>query len=123
MTLQEKVLYHQIHPLKLAADIGCEPVSLYFLWQHDLFIGLVTHFGPPVVASLWLIGRADLEPCKNSAGGAFLRRHMTRTVEVIRLAGDLAMIAGAWANRPSVIGCGLAVVVLAWCSGLVRARI
>jgi len=29
MTLKEKILYHQVHPLKLAADIGCEPVSLY----------------------------------------------------------------------------------------------
>jgi hypothetical protein len=32
MTLQEKILYHQIHPLKLAADIGCELASLYFFW-------------------------------------------------------------------------------------------
>jgi hypothetical protein len=123
MTLQEKILYHQIHPLKLAADISCEPVSLYFLWQRNLFVGLIMHFGPPVAATLWLIRRADLEAYKNSAGGAFLRRHMTKTVEAIRLAGDLVMMAGAWLHRPSMIGCGLAVVALAWCSGLIRTRI
>ena len=55
MTLKEKILYHQIHPLKLAADIGCEPVSLYFFWQHDLVLGLATHFVPPIAASLILI--------------------------------------------------------------------
>jgi hypothetical protein len=29
MTPQEKMLYHQIHPLKLATDISAEIVSLY----------------------------------------------------------------------------------------------
>jgi hypothetical protein len=114
MTLQEKILYHQIHPLKLAADIGSEPVSLY------LFFGLATHFVPPIAASLWLIARADLEAYKNSAGGAFLRRHMTRTVEAIRLLGDLLMALGAWIRRPSIIAIGLAIVVLAWGSGFMR---
>jgi hypothetical protein len=55
MTLKEKVLYHQIHPWKLTADIGCEPLSLYFFWQHDLALGLATHFLPPIAASLILI--------------------------------------------------------------------
>jgi hypothetical protein len=120
MTLQEKILYHQIHPLKLAADIGSEPVSLYLFWRHNLFLGLATHFVPPIAASLWLIARADLEAYKNSAGGAFLRRHMTRTVEAIRLLGDLLMALGAWIRRPSIIAIGLAIVVLAWGSGFMR---
>ena len=55
MTLKEKALYHQIHPLKLTADIGCEPISLYFFWRHDLALGLATHFVPPIAASLILI--------------------------------------------------------------------
>jgi hypothetical protein len=118
MTLQEKILYHQIHPLKLIADIGCEPISLYFFWQRDLLLGLATHFAPPVAASLWLIRYADLETYKTSAGGAFLRRHMTRAVEAIRLAGDLLLMVGAWMHRPWMIAFGLAVIVLAWGSGL-----
>lgn len=40
MTLEEKILYHQIHPLKLAADIAGEPVSLYWFWQHKLLLGM-----------------------------------------------------------------------------------
>jgi hypothetical protein len=120
MTLQEKILYHQIHPLKLAADIGCEPVSLYFFWQHDLLLGLVTHLVPPVVASLWLISRANLEAYKDSAGGAFLRRHMTRTIEAIRLAGDILMAVGAWVHSPWLIALGVTIVVLAWTSGFMR---
>jgi hypothetical protein len=120
MTLQEKILYHQIHPLKLAADIGCEPVSLYFFWQHNLLLGLATHFAPPIAASFWLIARANLEAYKNSAGGAFLRRHMTRTVEAIRLLGDLLMAVGAWIRLPSLIASGAVIIVLAWASGFAR---
>jgi hypothetical protein len=120
MTLQEKILYHQIHPLKLAADIGCEPVSLYFFWRHNLLLGLIAHFAPPVAASLWLIARANLEAYKDSVGGAFLRRHMTRTVEAIRLLGDLLMAVGAWVHLSSLIALGVAIIVLAWASGLMR---
>jgi hypothetical protein len=120
MTLQEKILYHQIHPLKLAADIGCEPISLYFFWRHNLLLGLITHFAPPIAASLWLIFRANLEAYKDSAGGAFLRCHMTRTVEAIRLTGDILMAVGAWIHLPSLIALGVAIIVLAWASGFVR---
>lgn len=117
MTLKEKILYHQIHPLKLAADIGSEPVSLYFFWHHDLVLGLATHFVPPIATSLILVGCADLETMKSSSSGRYLQRHMTRTVEGIRLAGDIVMVCGAWFHQPALIVAGLAVVVLAWCSG------
>jgi len=117
MTLKEKILYHQIHPLKLAADIGCEPVSLYFFWQHDLVLGVATHFVPPIAASLILICCTDFAGIKSSKAGAYLRRHMTRTIEGIRLAGDVVMVFGAWFHRPFLIVAGLAVVAIAWCSG------
>jgi hypothetical protein len=51
VTLKEKVLFHQIHPAKLATDVGAAVISFYFLWQHDLVIGLLTHFTPPPIAS------------------------------------------------------------------------
>ena len=119
MTLKEKILYHQIHPGKLAADIACEPLSLDWFWQHKLLLALAAHFIPPVAASLALIGSAKLERQKDSAAGAFRRRHMTRTIEGLRFAGDIGMVLGAWFREPSSIVLGLAVVVLAWSSGLV----
>jgi hypothetical protein len=77
MTLKEKSLYHQIHPLKLATDIGCESLSLYFFRRHDLVPGLVTHFAPPIAVSLALILCADFESIKESRAGAHLRRYVT----------------------------------------------
>jgi hypothetical protein len=117
--LKEKILYHQIHPLKLTTDTGCEPLSLYFFWHHDLVLGLTRHFLPPITVSLVLICCGDFEAQKRSRAGAYLRRHMTRTVEGIRFAGDIAMVLGAWFYQPSLIIVSLAVVVLSWCSGLV----
>ena len=118
--MKEKILYHQIHPLKLSADIGCEPISLYFFWHHDLALGLATHFVPPIAASLILILLADFEAIKRSRAGAYLRRNMTGTVEAIRFAGDIVMVLGAWFHQPLLIILGLAGVVLAWCSGIAR---
>lgn len=120
MTLNERVLYHQIHPLKLTADIGCEPVSLYFFWHYDLALGLATHFVPPIAASLILIRCADFEAIKRSRAGAYLRRNMTRIVEGIRFAGDIVMVLGAWFHRPPLIIAGLVVIVIAWSSGGIR---
>ena len=122
MTLNEKILYHQIHPLKLAADIGCEPVSLYFFWQHNLLAGLTMHSVPPIVTSLLLIRYGDLDAYKNSTAGTYLNRHTTRSVEGVRFAGDIVMVLGAWFHHVSFIALCLAVIILAWCSGLVRKR-
>ena len=120
MTLEEKSLYHQIHPLKLATDIGCEPLSLYFFWRHDLVLGLATHFVPPIAASVVLILCGDFEAIKKSRAGAYLLRHMTRTMEAIRLVGDIVMVLGAWFHQPSLIVMGLVVIVIGWCSGWFR---
>ena len=79
MTLKEKVLFHQIHPAKLATDIAAAVISLYFLWQHDLVIGLLTHFTPPPIASAAVIRFADLDSYKTSRLSAYLARYMTPT--------------------------------------------
>ena len=117
MRLREKALYHQIHPAKLATDILTEPVSLYFFWRHDLWIGLASHFGPPIAATGLLITLADLAPLKASRLGGYVSRHMTRAVQATRLAGDLVMVAGAWLRSPWIIAGGVAIVVAAWLSG------
>ena len=120
MLLREKALYHQIHPLKLATDILSEPVSLYFLWQHRLALGLITHFVPPILASVLTIAFANLERQKASTFGRYIARFMTRGTEGVRLAGDIVMVFGAWYRAPFIIAGGIAIVILAWLSGLLR---
>ncbi len=118
MTLKERALYHQIHPLKLATDIVASVASLYLLWEHMIAAGLFVHFVPPVIASAALIRYANLDAQAQSPFGRYVARHMTRTTEAIRLFGDLVTMLGAWEHDPLLIAAGYAVIVGAWCNGL-----
>jgi len=122
MNFANKVLYHQIHPLKLGTDILASLVSLYFFWQHKLFIGLILHLAPPIIASLAVIYAFDLGPQRQSAFGQYLKRTMTHAIEAIRLMGDIVMVLGAWFHSVPLIGVVLAIVVAGWLSGVVRAQ-
>jgi len=46
------MLFHQVHPAKLGTDVAAAIVSFYFLWRHELVLGLLLHFIPPPIASL-----------------------------------------------------------------------
>jgi len=120
MNFADKVLYHQIHPLKLGADILASLVSLYFFWQHKLCIGLILHLVPPIIASLAVIYAFDLEPQRQSALGQYVKRTMTHGIEAIRLIGDILMVLGAWFHSIPLIRVGLAIVAAGWLNGVVR---
>lgn len=122
VTLKEKILFHQIHPAKLATDVGAAIVSLYFLWQHQLLIGLLTHFFPPPVGSAVVIRFAQLESYKNSRLGAYIARYMTPTAQATRLAGDLITVVAAWHQSAAGVVFGLAIIITAWTYGLLPLR-
>ena len=120
MNFREKKLYHQIHPLKLATDIGVTPVFLFFFWHHQIAPALLVGFVPPVVVSAaMMIWPADLEGLKNSSLGRYVSKHMTPTIEAVRFLTLVPMAWGAWTHRFSLIGLGLFVLLLAWCNGLI----
>lgn len=121
MLWHERALYHQIHPLKLAVDILTEPISLYLLWRHDLAVGLIAHFVPPIAASALMVAFGSFEAQKRSTLGRYVSRHMTRGVEATRFLGDIVMVLGAWYRAPALIATGLVIVAAAWLSGLVKA--
>jgi hypothetical protein len=81
MNFADKVLYHQIHPLKLGTDILASLVSLYFFWQHKFLVGLILHLAPPIIASLVVIYAVDFEPQRQSAFGQYVKRTMTYRME------------------------------------------
>jgi hypothetical protein len=122
MTLKERALYHQIHPLKLGTDILASIVSLYFFWQHELVIGLALHFLPPIIASGLLIRYGELEPYRESSLGRYVGRYMTRTIEGVRLFGDLVTIMAAWKHDWLLLAAGFAVILGAWCNGLLPTK-
>ncbi len=122
MTLKERALYHQIHPLKLATDVLASVVSLYFFWQHQLAVGFAVHFLPPFIASGLLMRYGALEIYRDSSFGRYVARYMTRTIEGLRLFGDIVTIIGAWSHDWLLLAAGFAVVLGAWCNGLLPTR-
>jgi len=69
MDFNEKVLYHQIHPAKLAADVSGSIVSTYLMWHRRLAWAMFAAFVPAVLASVLVIRYADLDRRKHSRFG------------------------------------------------------
>ena len=122
MNQKEKILFHQVHPAKLATDIVSAIVSLYFLWQHELLIGLIAHFVPPPVGSFFVIRFARLEPYKNGRLDRYLVRYMTPSAQASRLLGDLITVIAACYQSAAGIAFGLIIIVAAWSYGVVLCR-
>ena len=54
LTSSEKLLYHQIHPLKLAVDITTSLGSTWLLWRHELALGLLVAWVPSIAITMLL---------------------------------------------------------------------
>jgi hypothetical protein len=120
MDFGEKVLYHQIHPAKLAADIGASYVSTYLMWRRRFAWAMLGAFVPAVLASILVIQYADLERRKHSRFGRYVHRYMNWRMSAWRSLGQVVMWFGAWYRVGKLIPIGLAIVVGAWASGVWR---
>jgi len=119
MDFRDKMLYHQIHPLKLATDIAVTPISLWFLWHHRIKAALVVGLIPPIAVSVaMMIYPPDLQSLKNSSLGKYVSKYMSPAIEVVRLLGLIPMVVGTWIHEPWFIALGLLVVLFAWGYGL-----
>jgi hypothetical protein len=118
VTREEKILYHQIHPLKLLTDCTAGFAALPLLWRRRLRAALLVTLVPPILSSILIIRYVDLEPYKRSAFGRYVERYMTREMQGVRLAGYLIMSLGAWYRRPWSVPLGLLVVLFGWSRGI-----
>lgn len=57
----DTILIHQLHPLKLAADISASVVSNILLWQHRLGPALLARYLPPIAGSALVIRFGDMD--------------------------------------------------------------
>jgi hypothetical protein len=120
MDFGEKVLYHQIHPAKLAADVGASLVSTFLMWRRRFVAAMLAAFIPATIASVLVIRYADLEKRKRSPFGRYIGRYMNRRVEAWRFFGQVVVWVGAWYRVGKLVPIGVAIVVAAWASGLWR---
>jgi hypothetical protein len=121
MDFNEKVLYHQIHPAKLATDVSGSIVSTYLMWRRRFVAAMLAAFVPAILASVLVIRYVDLERRKHSRFGRYMRRYMDRRVlDAWRFFGQVVMWVGAWYRVGKLVPIGWAIVVATWASGLWR---
>ena len=124
MTFQEKMLYHQIHPIKLLTDIGVTIPACSLFWQHEIVAAIAMALLPPIIVSVGIVlGDVDLERYKHSSLGRYVRVYMTRTVEAVRLVGFALMAAGSWLHEAWLLPVGVVLVLLAWLRGVIWPRL
>ena len=120
LTLRERVLYHQIHPAKLYADIATALVGIDLFWRHALVPGLIIALLPPLLVSAVLVREANLERYRSSLMGAYLRQFMPPWVQAVRLFGVGVAFYAAWYHFPAGVISGLALVAICWANGIGR---
>lgn len=119
MDPNERLLYHQIHPLKLVTDLIALAIALYLLWAHQAIFAILVLFVPTTLVSMLIVRSADLERLKESPAGHYLKTYMTRPVEFTRSAGLAVVVLGAWNHFAWVMIVGGLIIVGAWASGLI----
>ena len=122
MDRRDRLLYHQIHPLKLATDVGTSVIAAAAFWRHALILGVAVGFVPSIFVTVALLRWANLERYASSSFGRYVRRFMTRRVEAARFAGLIPLWGGAWLHRPAVIGLGALWIVSCWLWGVRPSR-
>ena len=118
MTRAQRLLYHQIHPLKLLTDVASSFASTWLLWEKQWILAAVVGLGPSLVVTALLLWLADLEPLARTPMGAYVARFMTRKVEALRFSGQIVMWAGAAAHVVWLLPLGFMIVVFGWLRGL-----
>jgi hypothetical protein len=119
-TLTDRVLLHQVHPLKLAADISASLISNVLLWNDSAVSGILIRLALPVAGSTITLRFGDIERLRSTPAGRYVLEHMPPSAMAVRLAGDVLMALGCWFRRPAVIVIGAAVIAAGWSHGLVR---
>jgi hypothetical protein len=118
LTLQQHILVHQVHPVKLAVDIGASVVSNVLLWRRHLRAGLLVRYLSPPIGSALVLGFADIDRLTSTTRARYVLDHMPPAMVAIRLAGDTLMAIGAWRRRPDYIVLSVLVVLVGWSHGL-----
>jgi len=118
VSLSERLLYHQIHPVKVGTDVSAALIALVLCWRHRVLVALAASIIPPAVSSALLITYADLTPYRQSAAGRYLKRSMTGWVQALRFVGFGIMLLGSWKHARGVVAGGAVLIVIGWFHGL-----
>ena len=114
---RDAVLLHQVHPLKLSADISASLISNVLLCRHRLGAGLAVRLLVPMAGSGAVLTMCDVESLRDTEAGRYVLEHMPSEAMAVRLAGDAVMALGAWRRSLNMMAAGLLIVAVGWSHG------
>jgi len=118
LAFRERIVIHQIHPVKLATDWVTGILAGWLLWDHQIVTALLVGFVPSVVVSLYMIIRVDLGRLADTPFGRYVASPRTRPSDGIRFLGLIVAWWGAWMNMVLPVAAGVAVILFGWIRGL-----
>ena len=118
LRLRERIILHQVHPLKLAVDWVTGFAAAWLFWEKEILAAFLVGLFPSVIISAYMISRTDLARYRDTPLGRYFLSPLTRPNDQVRLAGLVVMWGGSWLNSVPVAAAGLAVILLAWGKGL-----
>ncbi len=118
MTLKEKQLYQQIHPMRLVTDWSTGMGACWLFWINEMWFGVLLAFLPSLIVSLLIVRYADLEKIKNSKFGAYFLRTYNKIAEFIRFIGFFVLASGSWWHSPWVMAAGFLIIAGTWVYGV-----
>ena len=118
MQLREKVLVHQVHRAKVAADVTASVVSGVLLWHGRPKVALAVRVLVPVAGSGAVLALADLDALARTRRGQYVLAHMPPSAQAVRLAGDALMGIGAHRRSRVLLVMGAALIAGGWSLGL-----
>jgi hypothetical protein len=120
--LRDRILLHQVHPVKLAVDWGTGLTAAWLFWDQRLPAALLVGLVPSLLISVYLILRVDLSRYRDSPLGRYFLSPLTRPGDAVRLIGLIVMWTGAWFQSILAAVAGLALILSAWGRGLLVKR-
>lgn len=118
MRMTEGALLHQVHPVKLSADVTASIVSDILLWRERPVAAVAVRCLVPVAGSAAVLGLADLDSLARTRRGRYVLAHMPPSAQAIRMAGDALMAFGAYRRNPAMFAAGASMVVVGWSHAL-----
>jgi hypothetical protein len=114
-------LLHQVHPLKLFADVACGLASTALMWRRRVRVALLVAHLPPAVASALLM-RSDLSQLKATRRGRYVLEHMPPSAQALRLLGQAMMWRAAFRHRRPGVAVGALTILVGWSFGVLRPK-
>jgi hypothetical protein len=114
MRLADGAVIHQVHPVKIGADVAASVISNVLFWHDRPMTAVAVRVILPVAGSAAVLGLADLDGLSRTSRGRYVLAHMPLSAQAVRMAGDAVMGFGAYRRSTPILLAGAMMIGTGW---------